>query len=150
MELEKIPKRLKLAWIIPQLKPGHNKNPPSSFRPISQTSLLIRGNERTIKRYLQSHLDVNNLIGDFQYGFRPKRSCLAQLLIFYNDILKNLEDGNNQDVLYLDFRKAFDVVDIGLLCHRLKEKGINGLMGKWIHNFLTNRQQQVLVNDSLS
>ena len=44
-----------------------------------------------------------------------------------------LENGNNCDSVYLDFSKAFDKVDHGILLH-------------WISNFLENRQQQAVVN----
>ena len=63
--------------------------------------------------------------------FRPNRFCLAQLLIFYNNILENLEEENKKDGIYLDFRKAFDLVDIGLLCHTLREKEIDRKIGYW-------------------
>ena len=109
MKMGKIPKNL--AFVLPFLKPGSNKNIPASYRPISQTSQLMKLHERSVKRFLQSYLEKGELINDFQYGFREKRSCLAQLLNFYNEILTNIEEGNNNDVIYLDFHKAFDVVD---------------------------------------
>ena len=88
-----------------------------------------------------NHLEQNNLLGDHQFGFRSKRSCLAQMLSYYDKILKNMENGHNVDSVYLDFEKAFDKVDFGLLCHRLSEKGISGKIGLWIHDFLHERTQ---------
>lgn len=41
----------------------------------------------------------------------------------YEYILSKLEDGNNVDMVYLDFVKAFDKVDHGILCHKLKKNG---------------------------
>ena len=35
-----------------------------------------------------------------------------------------MEEGNKLDVIYLDFAKAFDKVDNGILSHKLKEIGI--------------------------
>ena len=74
----------------------------------------------------------------------------SQLLVYYNNILNNLEEGNNIDSLYLDFQKAFNVVDLGILSHRLKQKGISGNIGIWLHNFLSERTQYVLVENKLS
>ena len=54
------------------------------------------------------------------------------------------------ECLYLDFQKVFDVVDIGLLRHRMREKGIYGEVGIWLLDFLTSRKQRVLVNYILS
>ena len=61
-----------------------------------------------------------------------------------------LEEGDNCDIIYLDISKAFDRVDIGVLGHRLKQMGIQGKVGSWILEFLTNRKQAVYANNFLS
>ena len=58
------------------------------------------------------------------HGFRSKRSCLSQLLNHYNEVLKGLEDGYNVDSVYLDFSKAFDKVNKGILSKKIRRKGI--------------------------
>ena len=82
-----------------------------------------------------------------QHGFCSGRSCLSQLLKHHNNILEELEKSNNVDVIYLDFAKAFDKVDHGILLSKHKKIGINGM---WIDNFLSNRQQCVVVNGTTS
>ena len=52
--------------------------------------------------------------------------------------------------MYLDFSKAFDKVDIGTLCHKLRRMGICGKLGTLIHNFLTGRKQFILANGTKS
>ena len=54
------------------------------------------------------------------------------------------------DVVYLDFSKAFDVVDHHILLRKLKAIGISGKIGMWISNFITGRKQSVSVNRKLS
>ena len=76
-----------------------------------------------------------------QYGFRSGRSCLSQLLEHHNKILEEFEMSNNDDVIYLDFAKAFDDVDHGILLNKLKKIWINFKNGVWIHNFLSNRHK---------
>ena len=61
-----------------------------------------------------------------------------------------MEEGANVDAIYLDFAKAFDKVDHGLLLHKLKRVGVKGKMGRWIQEFLKNRENQVLVDDQKS
>ena len=75
---------------------------------------------------------------------------MAQLLRFYDQVLNHLKKGSNCDIVFLDFAKAFDKVDFGLLCHCLKERRIWGQLGTWLHNFLTGRWQQVVANGELS
>ena len=43
----------------------------------------------------------------------------------------------------------FDIVDIGLQGHCLKENGIFGKVGDWLYNFLTDIQQFVMVNNNI-
>ena len=54
------------------------------------------------------------------------------------------------DVVYLDFAKAFDKLDFNITLQKLKSLGIDGKIGRWIHSFLTNRHQQVVVNGAKS
>ena len=85
-----------------------------------------------------------------QHGFPSGRSRLSQLLEHHNKIFEELEMSNNVDVIYLDFVKAFDQVDHGILLNKLKKIAIIGKIGVWLHNFLSNRQQCVAVNGTTS
>ena len=60
--------------------------------------------------------------------------------------MKDLEEGNNVDAVYLDFSKAFDKCDHGILLHKLKKLKIKGKLGRWIQNFLEGRKQVVVVD----
>ena len=57
-----------------------------------------------------------------------------------------MEHGFNVDVVYLDFAKAFNKVDHGILIRKLKQLGIGGKVCLWIHQFLSGRTQTVVVN----
>ena len=84
------------------------------------------------------------------HGFRLGRSCLSQLIAHYDHITRLLESGHNVDVIYIDFAKAFDKVDYLVTMKKLKGMGISGKLGRWIHAFLTNRKQAVVVNGTKS
>jgi len=73
-------------------------------------------------------------------------SCLSQLIAHYDKVLSILEKGSNIDVIYLDFAKAFDKLDFNITLQKHKQLGIDGKIGRWLHLFLTDRQQTVLVN----
>ena len=133
-----IPDVLKTAFVIPVHK-GGSKAFPVNFRPVSLTSHIIKTLERIIRVFLVRHLEIHNKLNPNQHGFRSQRSCLSQLLEYHDEILSQLEQGNNIDSIYLDFSKAIDKVDIGILCHKLRNLGISGTLGTWIHNFLTNK-----------
>ena len=146
METGEIPELFKLAHVCPLLKPGAHRSSPSSYRPVSLTSHLVKTFERVLKKSLQNHLEIYDKINKAQHGFRKRRSCLTQLLEHYQNVLEMLEKGQNADTVYLDFSKAFDKVDKGILCQKMKKMGICGKLGEWVFSFLTARQQVVLAN----
>ena len=74
-----------------------------------------------------------------------KRSCLSQLLEHYQALVEALENHEIAKVIYLDSAKAFDKVDHGVLMRKLQKLGIGGLLIKWIHNFLFNRKQIIVI-----
>ena len=144
-----VPKAFKDTIITPLFKKG-NAGFPVNYRPIASSSHLIKIFEKVVRKYLLSYLEENNLLNPSQHGFRHNRSCLSQLLSHYDTILRLIEEGLGTDVIYLDFSKAFDKVDFGILLSKIKKLGIGGCIGKWIYSFLTDRTQRVMVNGILS
>ena len=61
-------------------------------------------------------------------------------------IIRSLEKAYTIDVIYLDYSKAFDTVDHGILLNKMKMLGISGKLGIWISNFLQNRIQKAVVD----
>ena len=51
---------------------------------------------------------------------------------------------------FFDFSKAFDKVPHNRLCRKLHHLGISGTLLAWIINFLSGRQQQVILNGETS
>ena len=56
---------------------------------------------------------------------------------------KILDNGNDVDIINLDFCKAFDCVPHQLLLCKLKAHGITASELDWIIDFLSNRQQSM-------
>jgi len=50
------------------------------------------------------------------------------------------------DVIYLDFQKAFYKVPHARLLRKLEAHGIDGSILKWIGEWLSGRQQRVVLN----
>ena len=59
-------------------------------------------------------MNVNNLYAHCQHGFRNKRSCTTQLIEVMEELTQMIDEGNPIDIVYLDFRKAFDSVRVQL------------------------------------
>nr|VZI20242.1 unnamed protein product [Spirometra erinaceieuropaei] len=61
-----------------------------------------------------------------------------------------LEEGFEVDVVYIDFRKAFDTVPHQRLLHKLSDIGIRGDLLNWIRASLVGRKQRVCIGDDMS
>ena len=96
------------------------------------------------------HLKENKLIHDSQNGFMKNRSCLTNLLQFLETITDYIDKGYPVDVIYLDFRKAFDKVPHRRLIHKLTAHGIGGKVLYWIRDWLSGREQRVVLLGSTS
>ena len=63
--------------VIPK---GGKLSNPSNWRPITQTSIFAKIFEKLIHKRLLSYFDDDDILTDYQYGFRPKKihstSCL--------------------------------------------------------------------------
>ena len=141
----KIPQLLKTAHIVPIHK-GGSKGDAKNYRPVALTSHLIKVFEKVLRSHIITHMDKNNLFNPRQHGFRVGRSCLSQLVSHFDNIIHQLEHGQNVDVVYIDFAKAFDKVDFLITLRKINTLGIKGKVGRWIQCFLTGRLQSVLVN----
>ena len=144
-----IPSELKSQSITPVYKKD-DRTDPANYRPVSLTSHIIKTFECIIRDRLVNYLEDANLISCNQHGFRKKRSCLTQLLSHIEFIYRCLNNGDEVDVIYLDYSKAFDKVDHKVLLEKLKRYGIGGNVLRWIEKFLTNRSQTVQVEGVLS
>ena len=81
---------------------------------------------------------------------QKNRSCETQLVTIIHDIATHLNSGNQVDVLFLDFSKAFDKVPHKRLLYKLNYYGIRSPYLEWIEQFLTDRTQQVVVENKFS
>ncbi|KAK4823283.1 hypothetical protein QYF61_000443 [Mycteria americana] len=87
----------------------------------------------------------NQGIKPSQHGFRKGRSCLTNLISFYNEVTRLVDEGKALDVVYLDFSKAFDTVSHSIL-EKLAAHDLDGCTLCWVKNWLDGRAQRVVVN----
>ena len=77
---------------------------------MSLTSLICKVLETIIRDHMMDFLIKHNLINPYQHGFLKASSCLTNVLCFFEEITKWVDEGSPVDVIYLDFQKAFDKV----------------------------------------
>ena len=144
-----VPKPWKQAFVTPIHKSGDKCNP-SNYRPISLTCICCKVMEHVVLSHISKHVSSNNILTDKQHGFRQKLSTTTQLISATHDWAHTLQMRGQTDVVFLDFRKAFDRVPHQHLHTKLQHYGITGDTSRWIMALLSNRQQAVAVNGSRS
>ena len=94
----------------------------------------------------------NKLFTHCQSGFIPGDSCVLQLLSITHEILKSFDCHPPSDTrdTFLDVSKAFDKVWHQGLIFKLKAYGVKGNFLKLLENYLTDRQQRVVLNGRTS
>jgi Reverse transcriptase (RNA-dependent DNA polymerase) len=79
--------------------------------------------EKIVARKLTDHLTNNTLLYKHQYGFLKGKSTEHNLLHLTNAIGQALNDDKYCIGIFLDLKKAFDVVSHRILLSKLKKTG---------------------------
>ena len=144
-----VPNMFKQANVSPIFKKG-DKVSATNYRPVSLTSVPCKVMECIQHRAILKHLSTEQLLATEQHGFLPKKSCTTNLLESYEFMCEAYDAGNPVDVIYTDFRKAFDTVPHRRLLLKLQAYGIHGNLLTWIRNWLTGRTQRVVLGGNVS
>ena len=144
-----LPSDWKHHCITPIHKSG-DKASVNNYRPISLLCILSKVLERFVFDHLNKFFLENSIITTSQFGFRKHHSSVQQLLLFLSNVHDTLNRNAHCDVIYLDFRKAFDSVPHNELLLKLWNIGITGSIWSWLKEYLSNRCQQVSINGCLS
>ncbi|KAK4809656.1 hypothetical protein QYF61_002553 [Mycteria americana] len=140
-----VPADWRLANVTPIFKKGR-KEDPGNYRPVSLTLVPGKLMEQIILSAITWHVENNQGIKPSQHGFRKGRSCLTNLISFYDKVTRLVDEGKAVDVVYLDFSKAFDTVSHSILLEKLAAQGLEGCILRWVKNGLDGRAQRVVVN----
>lgn len=122
----------------------------NNYRDISVISPVEKIFEKILATQIIEYVNKENLIFSGQHGFRNNHSCetaLHELISDMNKIRSNREIGL---FLFIDFRKAFNLVDPKLLLHKLKKYGFNHQAIQLITNYFNNRSQMVKYDNHIS
>ncbi|KAK4823954.1 LOW QUALITY PROTEIN: hypothetical protein QYF61_008340 [Mycteria americana] len=140
-----VPVEYRLANMIPIFKKGQ-KEDVGNYRPVSLTSVPGKLMEQIILSAITRHVENNQGTKPSQHGFRKGRSCLTNLISFYNKVTRLVDEGKAVDVVYLDFSKAFDTVSHSILLEKLAAHGLDGCTLRRLKNWLDGQAQRVVVN----
>ena len=144
-----IPTDFKIAKIIPLYK-GGNKLDINNYRPISLLPIPAKILERAVHAQLYKYFDENSLLSSIQSGFRPMHSTQTCVTDISEYILRNMNSGNITGAIFLDLRKAFDVISHTRLLKKLSMYGIRNFELEWFKSYITDRLHCVSIEGTLS
>ena len=113
----------------------------SNYRPISLLCILSKVLESIIFNKIINF--IRPKISPYQFGFMKGKSCLSQLLHAFSVVHEAFDKRKQVDMIYLDFRKAFDSVPYKELLYKLWIIGITGDLWLWFKSYLSGRSHYV-------
>ena len=101
--------------------------------------------ERHIATSVRSHLKKNNLLYGLQSGFRKSFSTETTLIRLLDQLFFDLDENRVSGLVFVDCRKAFDLIDHSILIKKLYSYGIRGQFVELFESYFSDRSQCVNV-----
>ena len=117
--------------VLPLFKKG-NTNDPNNYRGISLCNVCSKVYSTVINNRLQEWVDMNNITGEFQAGFKRNYSTIDHIFTLMAFIQKQFSLNRKLYVAFIDYEKAFDSVNRSILWSALLKNGINSKLYKSI------------------
>ena len=96
--------------------------------------------EKLLANRLVEHIENNNLLHNFHFGFREGRSCEMALKEIISSIASNIDKGKYTALVSLDIKGAFDTVEWRDIVMQMKFFGCPGNVAGVVSSYLSNRK----------
>jgi len=126
------------------------KEDPGNYRPVSLTSVPGKVTEQFILDVISKQVEGKKVIRSSKHGFTKGKSCLTNLIAFYDGMTSWVDKGGAVYVVCLDFSKAFDAVSHNILIGKLGNCGLDEWTMRSIENWLNGRAQRVVISGAES
>jgi len=106
--------------------------------------------EKVILGFIEKHLRDNAVFGHSQHGFMRGRSCLTNLIYFYDKVTHLIDQGKSVDDVVRDFSKDFDAASHSIFLDKMSSTQLDKSIICWVNNWLTGQDQRGIVNEVTS
>ena len=100
------PTEWKVAKVLPLFK-SCSTSEIDNYRPISILPTLSKILEKMVHKQLVSHLESQDLLFDYQFGFRANHSTELAVTYLIDHIRKEADGGKLTGAVFIDLSKAF-------------------------------------------
>jgi ribonucleases P/MRP protein subunit RPP40 len=145
-----VPAMWRNAIVLPIYKRKGDSADAANYRPISLTCCACKIMESVVREDLYAYCQENSILSSNQHGGRKGMSTVTQLLECLDNYFANIDNGNQTNVVLLDYSKAFDTVSHQKLLAKLDSIGVRGNLYNWLKSFLFNRSYVVKIGDNTS
>lgn len=135
-------------WKIARVTPLHKSGPrddKKNYGPISVLLVISKICEKHVARYFMDYLTYNGLLYERQSAF--KQTALINLI---DKILFQMDNNEVTCMAFIDFKKAFDVIDHYVLLTKLQSYKVGDSAMMWFSSYLTGRSQFVTIDGQQS
>ena len=120
-----MPLEWKRAIVTPLFKGKGDRENIDNYRGISVLSPLSKCFERALASRLVNYLSANELLSNCQHGFRSNHSCETALITILERWKSELTSNKLIFAIFVDFKKAFDLLNRKLLFLKLFHYGFD-------------------------
>jgi len=143
---------LKESVISPLLKKSTlDKDELSSYRPISNLSVISKIIERVVKSRFIDHFTSSKLLNPYQCAYCKHHSTETALLYIHDHLINVIGSQKVSCLCILDLSPVFDIIDHNILITRLSSWcDIHGSVLSWFKSYLSSSSFHVKCDNNLS
>ena len=150
IKTKSFPNEFKTAIVSPLYKNKGDENDLNNYRGISVLPPLCKVFEKLLSKRIKEYFELNSLLFTGQHGFRANHSCETALHEVISNCLNNLDKKLINLLLFIDFKKAFDMVDPNLLIMKLLNYGFSNEAIELLKSYFNDRQQLIKLDNNYS
>ena len=128
---------------------GGPKTVEHDISPIAITNTIAKIAEKFVARWFNEHFETH--LDSNQFGCTTSRSTTHALVKLTHEVFKAADNSNNFiRILFVDFAKAFDLIDHNILMKKFDDYNFPPNVTAWSLSFLHDRKQFVKISGAES
>ena len=145
-----VPDDWTIGIILPLFKKKGVAEDPNNYRGITLLSCISKLFTAILNQRINKFMNENGKLGNEQAGFRSGQSTMDHVFVLHHILDYYRQKGKPIYCVFVDYSKAFDLVNRSALWYKLINQGISGKILTVIQNLYSSAKSCVRANDQLS